>query len=588
MLKEAVGCRQGGCVNQGEVVTLFFSDIERSTELLVQLGDRYAELLADHDRIVSHEVAAHGGTEIDRQGDSVLALFDDSSAGLAAAIAVQAALGAHAWPDHADVRVRIGLHVGPVTSSTSGLIGLAVHVAARVCDAAHGGQILVTDAVAAAVEQGAASLEDLGSFRLRYVPEPHRLLSVRSSPNALAPPRHVVPWQRRDLQSGFTEADASQLIAEVESLMLSFYGPDSPRVVESLDARWASIEATLSALRDRGETAAFARLAGSLSPYLVAAKGRTVLARELLGVALADRQDDPSAELLFEIGRALSDTGDPYRAAAVFEEMLAAAEEANDPLQMAHSLAAIGQLQFQWGDLDAAEHMGREARTLELDRRLVVTSYGSHLLGLVALSRGQVDEARRFFLEALATSRAVGNDVLAAGDLCNLCETALVAGDDEAASGYLHEIEEMLPQLPQEYARYQTLGSEGILALRRGDVNAAQRAFDEYRKLTRRTQNRAEYAISLEGLAAVAVMRGDTAQAARQFGEAAATRKMVGSSRFILEDNVFSPFEAAARDALSPPEFSKVWRQGARNAIVESTATSSHPQDVTAKSTGTP
>ena len=106
-----------------QVFTLFFSDIERSTELLVRLPERCVDLLDDHDRIISSVVAKYRGEEIDRQGDSVFAVFRDAADGLAAAVETQAALEQHRWPDDAALRVRIGLHQGPISSAISGLAG---------------------------------------------------------------------------------------------------------------------------------------------------------------------------------------------------------------------------------------------------------------------------------------------------------------------------------------------------------------------------------------------------------------------------------------------------------------------------------
>ena len=201
--------------HEPQVYTLFFSDIERSTELLVRLADRYADLLDDHDRIISAVVAKHHGEEIDRQGDSVFAVFRDAADGLAAAVETQAALGRHRWPDGAILRVRIGLHQGPISNAVSGLVGLAIHVAARVCEAAHGGQILVTDAIVASVSASTGGFEDFGWFRLRYVPEPCRLFAVRTGFNPLAAPRGVSPW--RDGEQRFRVEACDPLAADRSS-----------------------------------------------------------------------------------------------------------------------------------------------------------------------------------------------------------------------------------------------------------------------------------------------------------------------------------------------------------------------------------
>src|SRR6185437_7950957 len=92
-------------------VTFLFSDIERSTRLLRQLGTkRYAELLTQHNRVLRDALVGVGGAEIDRQGDSIFAVFSSAGAAVAAAVDAQRTIARQAWPDDATVRVRMGLH----------------------------------------------------------------------------------------------------------------------------------------------------------------------------------------------------------------------------------------------------------------------------------------------------------------------------------------------------------------------------------------------------------------------------------------------------------------------------------------------
>src|SRR5919198_2042097 len=126
-------------------VTFLFSDIEGSTRLLKRLGrERYRELLAAHDRVLRSAFAEHGGVEVDRQGDSFFAVFRSADAAVAAAAQVQRALVAEPWPEGATVRVRIGVHTGEAAVGEDGYVGFAVHQAARIGAAAHGGQILLS------------------------------------------------------------------------------------------------------------------------------------------------------------------------------------------------------------------------------------------------------------------------------------------------------------------------------------------------------------------------------------------------------------------------------------------------------------
>ena len=150
---------------------LLFTDIEASTALLQRVGHpRYVGLLDQHHRILRAAIEQHGGHEIQNEGDSFVVLFASVGDAVAAAITAQRDLRAGPWPVDGSVSVRMGVHEGEVGVSESGHHGLALHEAARVADAAHGGQILVSDAARARIESGdtqmlGVSLEELGLFR---------------------------------------------------------------------------------------------------------------------------------------------------------------------------------------------------------------------------------------------------------------------------------------------------------------------------------------------------------------------------------------------------------------------------------------
>jgi len=125
-------------------VTLLFTDIEGSTQLLKLLKERYADVLDDHNRLLRAAFDDAGGKEIDTQGDAFFVAFGRAQDGVAAAVGAQRSLAAHRWPDGADVRVRMGLHTGEPSVGGERYVGLGVHRAARICAAAHGGQVLVS------------------------------------------------------------------------------------------------------------------------------------------------------------------------------------------------------------------------------------------------------------------------------------------------------------------------------------------------------------------------------------------------------------------------------------------------------------
>ena len=126
-----------------------FSDIEGSTRLVKALRDGYAEVLAEHRRLVRAAIAAHAGHEVDTQGDAFFVAFGGAKQAVLCALEVQRVLAAHGWLSGAAVRVRIGVHTGMRCRPGEGYTGVAVHRAARICAVAGGGQVLVSQATQA-------------------------------------------------------------------------------------------------------------------------------------------------------------------------------------------------------------------------------------------------------------------------------------------------------------------------------------------------------------------------------------------------------------------------------------------------------
>jgi class 3 adenylate cyclase len=165
-------------------VTFLLTDIEGSTELLGRLGDRYGPLLADVRGLVVGAVRQAGGREASARGDDVFAVFAEAPAALDAALAIHRGMEAAAWPGGSDVRVRIGLHRGRPELSDTGYVGLSVHAAARICFSAHGGQIVMSSAVRAALGESlpdGVRLRQLGSWRFRGLPEPIELFQAEAA-----------------------------------------------------------------------------------------------------------------------------------------------------------------------------------------------------------------------------------------------------------------------------------------------------------------------------------------------------------------------------------------------------------------------
>jgi class 3 adenylate cyclase len=165
------------------LVTLLMTDIEASTVLLRTLGDRYGTLLDEVRALIRRAVSRAAGREIDARADEFFAVFEGPAAAVDAAVAVQQALADHAWPDGVTVQVRVGIHSGRPTLKDSGYIGLAVHTTARVCAAAHGGQILVSAATRAAMgaTPSGVRFRSLGRHRLPGLPDAEALFQVQAN-----------------------------------------------------------------------------------------------------------------------------------------------------------------------------------------------------------------------------------------------------------------------------------------------------------------------------------------------------------------------------------------------------------------------
>jgi len=198
-------------------VTFLFTDIERSTRLLSELGrEAYGEALATHRSALRYAFRRHGGVEVDTQGDSFFVAFERASDAVAAAEAAQAAAGP---------RVRIGLHTGEPSVTEDGYVGMDVRVAARIADAGHGGQTLLSERTSALA---GARVRPLGLHRLRDVPEPIALYQLgdetfpplRTSGQVRLPqPPPGVVGRKREL------ADLLRLVRQDGARLLTVTGP---------------------------------------------------------------------------------------------------------------------------------------------------------------------------------------------------------------------------------------------------------------------------------------------------------------------------------------------------------------------------
>ncbi len=162
-------------------VTMLFTDIEGSTRLLQQLGDRYAGVLAEFRHLMRTAFQHWSGHEVDTQGDAFFVVFARAIDAVMAAVDAQRSLASHSWPQGTTVRVRMGLHTGEPSLTSEGYVGLDVHRAARIMSAGYGGQVLLSQTTRDLVEHElpvGVRLRDLGEHRLKDLGHPMRLFQL--------------------------------------------------------------------------------------------------------------------------------------------------------------------------------------------------------------------------------------------------------------------------------------------------------------------------------------------------------------------------------------------------------------------------
>ncbi len=207
-------------------VTFLFTDIEGSTRLMVELGDRYPDLQMRHHAILRSAFQSQAGHELRTEGDSFFCVFASAVDACQAAAAAQRGFAEHAWPDGAAIRVRIGLHTGEAPLMGNEYIGLDVHHAARIAGAAHGGQVLVSDTTRSIVQDSLPpelTLKDLGVHRLKDLARSERVfqLVIEGLPSAF-PALRTLDATPNNLPTQLTSfIGRSAVVTEAERLLQS-------------------------------------------------------------------------------------------------------------------------------------------------------------------------------------------------------------------------------------------------------------------------------------------------------------------------------------------------------------------------------
>jgi predicted ATPase/class 3 adenylate cyclase len=204
-------------------VTFLFTDIEGSTRLLREIGDSYRAVQDDHMGLMREAIAKGGGREIRTEGDSFFVVFPSATGAVEAAAAAQRSFAEHAWSHGEPLRVRMGLHTGEGRLGGDDYLGIDVNRAARIAAAAHGGQVLLSEATRALVAEtlpDGVSLRSLGEHRLKDFdhPQPIHQLVIDGLAADFPPIRSLeIPTNLPPQLTSFVGRE--QELAEIESLL---------------------------------------------------------------------------------------------------------------------------------------------------------------------------------------------------------------------------------------------------------------------------------------------------------------------------------------------------------------------------------
>ncbi len=216
-------------------VSFLFSDIEGSTRMLQELGDRFRALLERHNEIIHESSGAHRGRIVKNEGDGFFIAFQSALDAVASAVDIQRRLAAETWVPGHTLRVRIGVHTGEGKLGGSDYVGIDVHRASRIGDCGHGGQILLSEATARLTEYALPEdmrLEDLGTHKLRDLTHDEHIyqLDVQGLPQEFPPLRTLtasrgnLPVRDLTLVGRSSEREAV-IVALGESRLVTLTGP---------------------------------------------------------------------------------------------------------------------------------------------------------------------------------------------------------------------------------------------------------------------------------------------------------------------------------------------------------------------------
>jgi class 3 adenylate cyclase/DNA-binding CsgD family transcriptional regulator len=426
-------------------VTVLFTDIEGSTRLLKGLGERYGELLADHHRLLREAFAAHGGYEMGTAGDAFFVAFARARDALAAAVAGQRALDGWTWPDGLECRVRMGLHTGEPELGPDGYHGIVMHRGARIADAGHGGQILLSSVTAELVRDDlppGTTLVSLGEQQLKDIDHTERLYQLVADglraefppPRAKAAKAPAKPRRQGPALVGRTE-ECLRLDRLLDDARISRSGSLVIRGEAGVGK-----SSLLAYATDRAEGFVVLRATGFESEAELAFSGLLQLCRPVLD-QLDELPDHQARALRSALGLGPAEETDRLSIFIATLGLLAHAAEKDD------LLVAVDDA--QWLDSTSSDAILFAARRFEADRVAVVLTVR--------------DDDGDFHAPGLDELRLRGLDAVASRELL----AAHSAGDtDPSVAARLHELTSGNPlalvELPRMLSPEQLKGDEQI------------------------------------------------------------------------------------------------------------------------------
>ena len=286
------------------MVTLLFTDIEDSIGLWEADPEAMTEASGRHNRMVREQVEAAGGHVVKTMGETFRAVFADPLAALAAAVAIQRAVGAEPWPPGLPIRVQMALHSGACLRRDGDYVGPVVNRADRLLAIGHGGQVLATAATYELLADrlpGGIGWRDLGEHRLQDLGRAERVFQVTGPGLAgeFGPlrslddpgPRHNLPSQATSFVGRAAELAELRSLAGGGSRLVTIAGPGG------IGKSRLALQVAAGALAGGGDGVWLVELAPVAEPELVA---RTVAA--VLGV-----REEPGRPVLDTLVDAVGD-----------------------------------------------------------------------------------------------------------------------------------------------------------------------------------------------------------------------------------------------------------------------------------------